>query len=349
MQLSTEYILENVSQVEIFSRFLDIPVEDIEYAVNHNALLPSAFREEKIGSMGFKYRRNGKLICRDFGGDFWGDCFDAVAEKKWLDVLRPTEFMQVLEAVAIEFGIGMYGLRRRVMFAPTADKLAEKKITSTKKFTIYTRDWFTYDYAYWKNQGVTPEKLEEHGIVPVLDAYIDGNKIYTHRYKCPAYAWYCGLIDETEIWKLYAPAEKFFRTNGASTYISERLHKADIGLICKSKKDLMAIESVVEEVTTDPSFLQGFDMPSESVHPTLDQITFLRKYWNVIYSNTDFDRQGVTAANKMKRQYGIQPIIMTNGRFGTTDYGAKDFSEYHAKFGHDAAVKLITDLLTKLK
>lgn len=349
MKLTAEHILENVSQIEIFSRFLDISVEDIEYAINHNALMPSAFRDEKVGSMGFKYRSNGKLICRDFGGDFWGDCFDVVAEKNWLNVLRPTEFMQILEIIAKEFGIGHYGLRNSTKVAVFADSQIVKKTVAIKRFTIYTRDWFNYDYEYWKQQGVTWEKLQEHGIVPVLDAYMDNTKIFMHTHKCPGYAWYCGEIEGEEIWKLYAPAQKFFRTNGASTSVSNRLHKADIGLICKSKKDLMCIESLVEEVTGDPSYLQGYDMPSESVHPTLDQITYLKRYWKKLYCYTDFDRQGVMAAQKIRKQYYILPLFMTNGRFGTHDYQAKDISEYHAKFGHDAAIELVTNLLTKIQ
>lgn len=79
-KLSKDFILSKVSQINIISRYLQIPIDIIENCIVNGKLIQSVFREDdNNGSLGFTIIKNGKVKCKDFGGLFWGDCFDVVA------------------------------------------------------------------------------------------------------------------------------------------------------------------------------------------------------------------------------------------------------------------------------
>ena len=76
--LTATYILEHVSQEDIFSHYFLYSVSEINKCARTNSLIKSRIRADSSPSVGFRYSRN-RLKCRDFGGYFWGDCFDAAA------------------------------------------------------------------------------------------------------------------------------------------------------------------------------------------------------------------------------------------------------------------------------
>ena len=50
----------------------------------------------------------------------------------------------------------------------------------------------------------------------------------------------------------------------------------------------------------------------------------------------DFDRTGVKWANFLRRKFDLPVFFLTDGRFGTRDYRAKDISDYirlHGGYG----------------
>ncbi len=55
----------------------------------------------------------------------------------------------------------------------------------------------------------------------------------------------------------------------------------------------------------------------------------------------DFDLTGVKMANTLLKRYNIQPLFLTDGRFGTINYGAKDISDYIEINGTTETLKLI--------
>jgi hypothetical protein len=77
----------------------------------------------------------------------------------------------------------------------------------------------------------------------------------------------------------------------------------------------------------------AISMQSESTTPYPEIIDELRSRFDRIISLYDFDYAGVVNALKLKRLYGISPCFLTNGRFGTRDYGAKDISDYIREVG----------------
>ena len=99
--------------------------------------------------------------------------------------------------------------------------------------------------------------------------------------------------------------------------------------------------------------LYNFGIPAiapqaESIIPTQEQFEDLSKRFKNIYSLYDFDWAGVRSANKMRKVYGILPIFLTNGRFKSFNYGAKDPSDLLDKIGPQELMKVIQDF-KKLK
>ena len=80
-KLTKAFIESRVSQEEIVSKYLDIPLEVVRDCVEHNHLITSVFRDDDTdGSMGIAYNAKGRLKVRDFGGSgFFDDVYGVVA------------------------------------------------------------------------------------------------------------------------------------------------------------------------------------------------------------------------------------------------------------------------------
>ena len=77
--INKKFILNNTSQVKIFAKYFNLSEDTIQECIDNNSLINSPIRAEDNPSAGFRYNNKNILKMRDFGGFFWGDCFDAVA------------------------------------------------------------------------------------------------------------------------------------------------------------------------------------------------------------------------------------------------------------------------------
>ena len=107
--ITKDYILNNISQSLIFSTYIskflnfNITTEEIEYlAANPSKNIISPLRNDIVPSVGFMYkniRGKNKLKMRDFGGYFWGDCFDLVGYLIKKDSNSPIHFNEILNHI----------------------------------------------------------------------------------------------------------------------------------------------------------------------------------------------------------------------------------------------------------
>ena len=92
--------------------------------------------------------------------------------------------------------------------------------------------------------------------------------------------------------------------------------------------------------------LAAFGIPavapsSESCMIPKDVVDMLYSRYARIIILYDFDRTGVSFANKHRKLYGFEWLFFTNGKFNTFDYEVKDFSDFIEKFGTRKASELI--------
>jgi hypothetical protein len=114
--------------------------------------------------------------------------------------------------------------------------------------------------------------------------------------------------------------------------LSQLPKSGDILVITKSLKDVMCLD--IWGIPSIAPSSESCIIPAEVVKNLNDR--FARIY--ILY---DFDRTGISFANKHRKLYGFMPLFFTNGKFDTFDYKSKDFSDFIALNGVRGAAELI--------
>ena len=119
-KLTKQYILEKISQVTIFSTYLNLSNHVIQHCIDTGELICSPIREDVHPTCGFKYDNRGKLKFKDFSGHFWGDCFDVVAlimsgiYNKQYDISNKEDFIKILRHITFTFKDIFYGKEKDI-------------------------------------------------------------------------------------------------------------------------------------------------------------------------------------------------------------------------------------------
>lgn len=306
------YILARVSEEEIFSRYLCEPV--------FGTSICSPLRQEGSPSCTFYYRRDGKLVFHDHTGVFHGDCFEAVK------YIFNVSFVEALNIIAKNFN-----LTDGPITSPPTKKLEDKqKLKSDIK--VKRRLWNEEDKHYWKAYGITRELLERFNIAPVELAWLDNQVNYRYTPGDPCYVYY--FLDDD--YKLYFPMRDKFRFIGNTQKIQgyqQLPANGEILVITKSMKDVLLYASYG---------IPAIAPQAEGVVLSDEFIRELKSRFKFIASNYDFDRAGIRGAGKLRDIHGIIPLFLTNGKYKSKNYGAKDLTDYRKKFG-DAQTKELID------
>ena len=343
--LTKSYILERVTQEQIFERYLGISVQC-------NVLLKSPLRKDHNPTCSFYYNSQGRLRFRDFSGHFWGDCFDIVAFILNVESKDKRAFQLIIHTIAKDFKIHKYSDNTEVQKYDiiTKDFFNKKKAKGKLIFKVIPREYNYHDIEYWNRFNVNLNLLQHGKVYAAEEIYIsrDGynfTRIYRYAVKDPAYCYYGGKgTFNIEDWKVYYPfrkekGEQRFHSNSSFLQGKHLITGGKIGIITKAYKDVLSFRSFG---------LQAIAPSAESVLLTMPDFEFMRDNFDIIVSCMDYDYAGIRMAQLLKKTYDIQPIMFTNGRYGTFNYGSKDFAEYVDKNGVLVTKKLITKLYKQL-
>lgn len=323
-KLTRDYILERITQEQIMEKYLGIPV-------TIGNLVISPLRNDRHPTCAFYYNKYGRLRFRDMSGHFWGDCFDVVAYRLGVDSKDKRGFGFIMETIAKDFRIHKYeNVDAVAKYEKITKAYFEKRKKATTQFKIKFREFDYNDEKYWKQFNINIPLLKYGHVYAADEIYVSKNNlpfisIYNYKYTDPAYCYYGGKNKEgIQRWKIYYPMRKAQGESGFHLNISflEGAHMITPGRFCiitKSLKDVLTFRSIG---------LQAIAPPAESVLITPNQFLWLKNQFDYIVSCMDFDLAGVSAANKMRKQYRIEPFFFTDGRFGTHDYKAKDVSDF---------------------
>lgn len=312
VEINKEFVLSQVSQEEIFERYL--------VAVTYEGRICSPLRTDKTATCGFKRLRNGVIMFRDFSGHFSGDCFNVVQH------IYGCSFYEALSIISVDFGL-------------TAGESREPsgivEWNSEKEYTHIDVKWRAFtkaDMRYWELFGIERATLVKYMVGAVMYAWVNGNVIYHNKDNDPCYGyWFDGQ------YKLYMPKRKEYRfiNNYLGLQGEAQLPlKGPLLVITKSMKDVMYLFQLgIAAIATS----------SESVILSHDKMLELKGRFDNIIIMFDFDLTGVRSTNAMRKLYDLPYVFITNGRFGTVDYGAKDITDVH-KIKRENVVK-IKDLI----
>lgn len=338
--LTKTYILERISQEQIFEYYLGVPVV-------LNKLITSPLRNDDNPTCGFAYNSQGRLRFRDFSGHFWGDCFDVVAYYLKIESRDKKGFQLIIHTIAKDFRIHKYQDIKEVnkYNTITKDFFSTKKIKEKITFKIIPRDYNYHDYDYWNKFNID-RNLLNHGLVYAAEEVWlskdgqDFTRIYKYSTKDPAYCYFGGKgTYNIEDWKIYYPyrrkGEQRFHTNSSFLQGKHLISGGKVGIITKAYKDVLSFRSFG---------LQAVAPSAESVLLSREDFEFMQDNFDHIISCMDYDRTGQRMAKLLRDTYDIRPIMFTNGSFGSKNYGAKDFAEYVNNNGVLVTKRLITQI-----
>lgn len=325
--LTKDYILRRITQEEIMSFYLQVPIN-----LNELIVCPPVVRRDKNPTFGFYYNNQGRLRGRDFGGAFWGDCFDAVALVIGTNVRTKKGFNLILHTIAKDFRIHKYKDAKEVSNYNKITKNYFEKAKKKKKpktiFKIVPRNYNYHDEKYWSSFNVNYKLLQLGRVYFPQEIYIskdnlDFTKIYSYNPKDPAYAYFGGKdILRIDNWKIYYPlrrkGEIRFHSNSSFLQGKHLITCGRFAGITKAYKDVLSFRSFGIQ-TVAPS--------AESVLINYNDYFFIKRNFNYLFSCMDYDDTGKRMAIMLKRKYNIIPIMFTN------KYKVKDFAEYVNKYG----------------
>ena len=300
--IDKKYVLDHVSEEEIYQRYFKLEV-------SFKGKFCSPLRDDKNPTCNFfRHSRTGEIYLKDHAGHFVGNCFDA------LMVFYGCTFKKALLIVANDFGL----IKTDVEREPVPLELRERQKADIK---FSTRAWLESDDEFWSKYCINHQLLRFFRVFPVQTIFLNEGLHYTYHVANPAYAYVFG---ENDI-KIYFPKRKESRfiCNTSKLQGYDQLpEKGEILIVTKSMKDVMVLFNLGYPAVAPQSETQMI---------TQEEYDELSKRFEKIYSFYDFDLTGIRTANKMKKVYGMPTIFLTNGRFGTTNFRAKDVSD---KLGH---------------
>lgn len=330
-KLTREYILDHVSELQILSEFLGVAASEIEYCLERGHLIKSPLRPDASPTCGFYIGSGNRIRFNDFAGHFQGDCFDVVGYIYHLNPSVKQEFGKIKDIIAKYFGLHYYTKFSKVQIKKFKKELKKRPPT---KIDVRVRAWVKDDVRYFTSQGISIKALNHYEVKPVTLAWVNGRLIYQYTSKDPCYVYYHGVLKGYSQFKLHFPAREKnrFITNTQRLFGLNKIKKAKAGVLIKSAKDTVA------------AFNLGFEavgLPNETRVISSDEFNVVSSYWDDIYCMTDFDYTGIRLAIKLRKFFGIKPLFLTNGRYNTLNFEAKDITDYNQKFGIGQTRKLV--------
>lgn len=310
VRITESLILNYLTEKQIIEHYLGIPVV-------FGKILKSPLRYDKKPTASFYYDSRGKLVFKDFGNGFHGDFVQVVQQKYSLN------YYSALERIYNELVNG-----KQLDIIPEEDRIQyvqKKKIIQVKRRPL--------DLDYWSEFGISKETLELYRVSGLQTLWINGKIVYSYSMFDPGHLYEF----QDSMYKAYFPFRDSYRfLSNTTQYIIQGYDqlpkKGKLLIVTKALKDVMCLHEL------------GYDAiapQAESVLISANQILELKSRFKRIVSLMDFDYAGVMMMNKMKRKYNIAPYTLTNGRFYTPDYGAKDISDLIKLIGPEEVKKLM--------
>ena len=345
-KLTKQTILEKISQVTIFSTYLNLSDTIVQHCIDTGELICSPIREDIHPTCGFKYDNKGRLKFKDFSGYFWGDCFDIVAlvmssiYNKQYNVKDKNDFIKILRHITFTFKDIFYGQEKDINLINSINYAVNNIKTQKPKIELVVRDWNNDDKTYWDNIGVPLNFLNINFIYPVEQYYINRNvnpePKYYYNTNDPCYGYLLGQ-DRNGIYniKLYFPK----RDKGHTKFITNCNHlegiynldknNYDIIVITKSTKDRVSIGAALLKMSLLYRGLINkqigvINIPHETYKLRQNEYDWLYSKLNNnghIISLMDNDAVGINESIWLKNNFNIIPFLIP------FRYKSKDFSE----------------------
>lgn len=318
-----ESLLRVVSQEAIIEKILGLKVEP-------GTRITSPVRQDSHPSCEWFYTQAGKLMLIDHAAGKRYDCFDLVGMRMGLGYNQTIRYL----GEVLQDG-----------FNPAAAASLQIRSTAKSHFQTEIAPLSPDDLRWLDKFGILPTTAQRFRIHSVRYLRVNGREVYGWRRHDPAVGTFFGFDSAgNEKWKIhfYGRGKDQVRFMGNTNRIIGYVQlpaKGPVLILSKSVKDVALLSQYG---------LPAIAMQGEGVLPYPYIIESLKRRFDLIVSWYDFDATGIRSANKLRKLAGIQPILLTNGRFGSVDYKAKDITDHYAIHGKEKTSQLIASIKTHL-
>lgn len=320
-RLSKELILECISEEEIMSRYLGVPIT--------KKLFCSPLRNDHKPTCGFFRNKNGTLMFKDFGTGNCYNCFNMVMEMFHCD------YWDALKKIANDFHILESDIINLKGYVKKVDSI---KIKDTKptKIQVEIKDYTDKELKWWKRYGIDKDCLDKYKVYSCAHVFVNDRIVAEATDSQPIYGYYGNQSKQTELWRCYFPKRKTYRflSNWPAKKLQgyDQLPKtAENLVITKSMKDCMCFNSIGIAACAPCSetlFVES---------ATLDNLKKRFKNIVVLYDN---DEAGISNILKIEAEHPDLKCV-----FIPTTYKSKDISDFYKNHGKEKTKEFINDYL----
>lgn len=315
-KITRELILSKVSEENLMEHYLGLPVK--------KGIFKSPLRADNNPTCSFGRDNYGRLIFKDFSGDFYGDAFEVVKR------IYHVPYYEALNIIANDFGIRKFNHLNK---NPPKIEYTNSKFDDSKntEIRIKVKPFTKKELEWWNQFGITEEVLKKYNVYSCEDLFLNGYYLTSSSETDYIFAYYKGTIDGVEYFRIYCPLRKHFRflSNWTSTMIqgAQQLPKnGDFIVITKSMKDVMVLSTF-----NIPSIAPN----SETLFLTEEQYDKIKKRFKRIILFYDNDLAGISNMNKIRKKFKDIECVWIPRKY------SKDISDFYKKYGRDNTTKLI--------
>ena len=322
--LRKEEILERTSNgLAVFKHYLPG-----NWRIGRNFLNP-LYEDSKASCNIYFDRRGGIYKMKDFGNDSYsGDCFFLVGQLKGLDCNRAADFVEILEIIDRDLGLGLASgtpvsvppatVRRAVPDKP--EETSEKPV---KPYQFREQKFPLAELVYWQQYGITPELLERYKVCSLREYHSETAEgkpyTYTSSVAEPMY----GYKGKQHI-KLYRPfSTPRFLYGGSfgenySFGLEQLPAKGDTLFITGGEKDVLSLAAHGFHAIC-------FNSETVTIPPTLVyRLTFRFKHIVLLFDMDKTGRESSRKQEKLLEEFGVKRLLLPLP--GTKE--EKDISDY---------------------
>lgn len=305
---------------------------------NKETLLARYSEEEIMEMMGVPIEE--RRFCSPFRNDRTPTCSlwrapgnEVLYYMDWAVFNEPVDcfglYMYLYNCTFNEAIVGIWGAFDREFSSKPSTKsnhvIDARTITETK-IVATSRSWTPKDLRWWNNFGVTRVELDKYLVRPAEIVWLGDRIIYQHSSSQIPSAYFYTFPEGIKVYFPSRDYNRFYHNNGKLVQGWEQLpDHGEIVVVTKSLKDVM--------------LFSRFNLPavapqSESILLSNDTLVELHSRFDKVVIVYDQDRAGIIALLKY-RKLGLTVFMLPK------KWGAKDMTDFYAKYGLDKTSELI--------
>lgn len=316
-KLSKETILEAVDEYSLYCFYLGF---DPELKTRYSSPIRESDPDPSF-SMFYNWGGPCEFLWKDSGQGNTGDIFLLI--KKMYPQLVSNE--AVFKKIDADFKLGFSdGSLANIEKVVLKNKPVDKPVTNIK---ITPKDFTPEGLEFWASFGISKPTLERYYVSQIQYLWINDFQEIPIAPKGLAFAY-----REIDKYKIYQPYDKEykFRNNYPNNFIEgffQLKYESDLLIITKSRKDVMLLSELGYESVSPKS--------ENTVMPVQYFTHFQKKYKHVV----------VLFDNDMKHKGDAYPFKKI---YVPQESGEKDVSDYRKRYGHEATVLMMREILKSI-